>query len=118
MFREEASSVWIVTAPPLTVDGVDVPVIWSILLSRSWTLSVTLSSLPVAPEATKVMGVPLTVMVWPTEKPDDNESVPGAPDKAVTPVMGAGGVAWLLATLPVAMLSVLKKLSPASTADA
>ena len=33
-------------------------------------------------------------------------------------MIGAGGVAWLLARLPVAVLAVSKKLSPASTADA
>ena len=33
-------------------------------------------------------------------------------------MIGAGGVAWLLATLPVAVPVVSKKLSPASTADA
>ncbi|MGH6681790.1 MAG: hypothetical protein ACREDL_23290, partial [Bradyrhizobium sp.] len=36
----------------------------------------------------------------------------------MAPVIGAGVVALLLATLPVAVLSVLKKLSAASTADA
>ena len=44
--------------------------------------------------------------------------VPAAPDNGVAPVIGAGGVAWLLATLPVAVLAVSKKLSPASTAEA
>ena len=90
----------------------------SIFVNSVWTLSVMLTSLPVAPEATKVIGVPLTVMVSPGAKLDDSESVPAAPDKAVAPVIGAGGVAWLLATLPVAVLAVSKKLSPASTADA
>ena len=52
-----------VITPPLTVDGIVVPVIESIFASIVWTLSVRLSWLPVAPEATKVMGVPLTVMV-------------------------------------------------------
>ncbi len=71
-----------------------------------------------APDATKVIGVPLTVMVSPAAKPGDTELVPAAPDNSVAPVTGTGVVFWLLATLPVATPSVLKKLSPASTADA
>ena len=43
MLRLAASSVLIVIEPPWTVDGFDVPVIWSTLLSRVWMLSVTLS---------------------------------------------------------------------------
>src|SRR5262249_54596106 len=80
--------------------------------------SVTLIWLPVAPDATKVSVVPLTVMVLPTAKPDDSESVPAAPDSAVAPVIGAGVAAWLLTAFPIAVPSVLKKLSPAATADA
>src|SRR5450631_4408538 len=38
-----------VIAPPLIVEWFEVPVIESILLSKVWTLSVTLSWLPVAP---------------------------------------------------------------------
>ena len=57
-------------------------------------------------------------MVLPGAKLADNESVPAAPDRAVAPVTGAGGTAWLLTTLPVAVPSVLKKLSPAATAEA
>src|SRR6185437_13096285 len=90
----------------------------SIFVNSVWMLSVTLTSLPVAPEATKVIGVPLTVMVSPAVKLDDSESVPAAPDKAVAPVIGAAGTAWLLATLPIARLAVSKKLSPAAIADA
>ena len=45
----------------------------SIFVNSVWTLSVTLTSLPVAPEATKVIGVPLTVMVSPAAKLDDSE---------------------------------------------
>ena len=80
--RLAALSVCSVITPPLTVDGVEVPVIESIFDSSVWTLSVTLSWLPVAPEATKVMGVPLTVMVSPAAKLVESESVPAAPDKA------------------------------------
>ena len=77
----------------------------------------TLSWLPVAPEATKVIGVPLTVMVSPAR----NWSPANwcrAPDKAVAPVIGAGIAAWLLATLPTAIEDELKKSLPASIADA
>src|SRR6516225_5866509 len=51
-------------------------------------------------------------------KPAGSESVPAAPDKAVVPVIGAGGAAWLLATLPVAVPAGSKKSCPASTAEA
>ena len=68
MVRLAASSVLIVITPPWMVDGVEVPVIESIFANRVWMLSVTLSWLPVAPEATKVIGVPLTVMVSPAAK--------------------------------------------------
>src|SRR5690242_14164817 len=68
---------------------------------------------------TKVSVVPLTVIVSPAAKPGDSESLPEVPDSAVAPVIGAAGVAWLLtAAVPIAELSVLKKLSPASTAEA
>ncbi len=59
-----------------------------------------LSWLPVAPEATKVIGVPLTVMVSPAAKPAASELVPAAPDNAVVPLIGAGVPAWLLTALP------------------
>ena len=61
-------SVCSVITPPLMVDGVEVPVMELIFVSSVWMLSVTLSWLPVAPEATKVIGVPLTVMVSPAAK--------------------------------------------------
>src|SRR5580693_4624946 len=114
--RLAALSVCSVITPPLTVEGVEVPVIESILLSSVWTLSVTLSWLPVAPEATNVIGVPLTVMVLPAAKLVASESVPAPPDSEVAPVIGAASL--LLATLPVAVPAVLKKLSPAAIADA
>src|SRR5438445_7324052 len=116
--RLAASSVCSVITPPLTIEGVEVPVIWSILESSVWTLSVTLSWLPVAPEATKAICLPFTVMVSPGAKLVASESVLTAPDNSVAPVMGAGVAALLLATVPIAVPSVLKKLSPAATADA
>jgi len=116
---DEALSVCSVITPPWTVEGVVVPVIASILDSSVCTLSVTLSSLPVAPEATNLSVVPLTEMVSLGAKLAVSESVPAAPDKAVAPVMGAAvGVTWLVTAVPVAVPSVLKKLSPASTAEA
>ncbi len=57
-------------------------------------------------------------MVSPGAKLADKELVPAAPDSAVAPVTAAGGAAWLLTALPVAVPSVLKKLSPAATAEA
>src|ERR1700720_1994875 len=81
-------------------------------------LSVTLSWLPVAPAATKVMGVPLTVMVSPAAKLEASESVLAAPDNSVAPVIGAGIAALLLTALPVAVPAELKKSLPASNADA
>ena len=76
-----------VITPPWTVDGVDVPVIASIFDSSVCTLSVTLIWLPVAPDATKVIVVPLTVMVSFVAKLDVSEFVPEVPDSAVAPVM-------------------------------
>src|SRR5437868_4475447 len=58
-----------------------------------------LSWLPVAPEATKVIGVPLTVMVSPAAKSVASESVAAAPDNSVAPVIGAGTAALLLTAL-------------------
>src|SRR6266700_3633166 len=55
-------------------------------------------------------------MVSPAAKLADSEFVAAAPDNSVAPVTGAA--ALLLTTLPVAVPSVLKKLSPAVTADA
>ena len=115
--RFAVSSVRSEITPPLIVDELEVPVIESIFVNSVWTLSVTLSWLPVAPEATKVMGVPLTVMVSPGAKPAVSESEPAAPDKSVALVIGAGGVTWLLTALPVAAPAA-KKLFDAATADA
>src|ERR1035437_2357953 len=111
-----ALSVCSAITPPPTVDGVEVPVIESIFASSVWTLSVTLSWLPVAPAATNVTGVPLTVMVSPAAKLVVSESVLAMPDNSVAPVIGAGIAALLLTTLPVAVPAVLKKLSDAATA--
>jgi hypothetical protein len=74
---------------------------------------VTLSWLPVAPAATKVIGVPLTVIVSPAAKSVVSESVFAAPDNSVAPVIGTGVVALLLTTLPVAVPAELKKSLPA-----
>ena len=98
-----ASSVRSAITPPLTVDGFEVPVIESIFDNSVCTLSVMLSWLPTAPEATKVMGVPLTVMVSPAAKLVASESVFAAPDNSVAPVIGAGTAALLLTTLPAAV---------------
>src|SRR6267378_49799 len=73
--------------------------------------------LPVAPEATNVIGVPLTVMVSFAAKLVASESVAAAPDNNVAPVIGAGIVAWLLTALPVIVADGLKKLSDAAIAD-
>src|SRR5215210_904384 len=116
--RLAALSVWSLITPPLTVEGMEVPVIESILASSACTLSGTVSWLPDAPEATKVIGVPFTVMVSPTPKLVVSEFVATAPDSSVAPVIGAAGVALLLTTMPVAVPVVLKKSLPASMADA
>src|SRR5580700_7442846 len=121
MDRLAALSVWSVMTPPETVDGVEVPVIESIFFKSVWTLSVTLIWLPVAPEATNVNFVPLTVMESPATKPVVSVSEPaGNPDSVVVPLTyPCGGPAtWFCLTVPVSVPSVLKKLSPASTADA
>src|SRR5712691_4365452 len=76
-----------------------------------------LSCLPVAPEATNVIGVPLTVMVSPAAKSVASESVVAAPDSSVAPVMGAGVAALLLTTLAAIVADGLKKLSDAVSAD-
>src|ERR1700681_2918260 len=117
--KPAALSVCSAITPPLIVDGVEVPLIASIFVNSVWMLSVTLTWLPpTAPEATNVMGVPLTVMVSPAAKLVASESVLAAPDNSVAPVIGAGVAALLLTTLPVAVPAVLKKSLPASTADA
>src|SRR5882757_4259146 len=77
-----------------------------------------LSWLPVAPEATNVIGVPLTVMVSPGAKLVASESVPAPPDSLVAPVMGAGGAALLLTAVPEAVADGLKKLLDAAIAEA
>ena len=82
------------------------PVMLSILANRVETLSVTLSWLPVAPAATKVMVVPSTVMVSPAAKFVVIESVLAAPESKVAPVIGAGTAALLLTALPVVVASV------------
>src|SRR3984893_9328946 len=105
--------------PSLTVDGVVVPESASIFVSSVWTLSEVLTwLLPTAPEATKVMGAPLTVMVSPTEKLLDSELVPAAPDNSVAPLIDAGVAALLLAALPATVPAELKKSLPAATAEA
>ena len=107
-----------VMTPSLTVDGVEVPVIESIFESSVWTLSVTLTWLPVAPEATKVIGVPLTVMVSPGAKLVPSEFVPAPPDNSVAPLIDDGGAALLVTPLPVTVAAELKKSLPAWIADA
>src|SRR6478736_9143510 len=77
-----------------------------------------LSWLPVAPEATKVIGVPLTVMVSPAAKLAASESVGAVPESSVAPVIGAGTVSWLFTGVPVTVADGLKKLSDAVIADA
>src|SRR5579883_44763 len=103
-----------VTMPLVTLEGVEVPVSASILVSSCCTVSVTLTwLLPLAPEATKVMVWPFTVMVSPAEKAV--VSALPAPESVVVPLIGAA--AWLLAALPTTVV-VLKKLLPAATAEA
>src|SRR5438046_4798889 len=77
-----------------------------------------LTWLPVAPEATKVIGVPLTVMVSPAAKLAVRESVPTAPDNSVAPVTGSAGVALLLTALPPIVADGSKKSFDAAIADA
>src|SRR4051795_1278229 len=116
--RLAALSVCRVMRPPLTAEGIEVPVMESILASSVCTLSVMLSWLPAAPAATKLIAVPLTVMLSPGAKFVIRESVLTAPDSSVAPVIGAGTVALLLTTPPAAVPVVLKKSLPASIADA
>src|SRR5947208_8920846 len=121
--RELSAAIWAAElAPPGViataemVEGVEVPVITSIFESSVWTLSVIFTwLLPLAPDATKLICLPLTVMVSPGAKSVISELVAAAPDNAVAPVIGVA--ALLLTTAPIAV-SVLKKLSPAATADA
>src|ERR1700712_4029628 len=89
------------TMPPgPTVDAAVVRVIESIFANSVLTESVTLSWLPTAPEATNVIGVPLTVMVLPATKLAASGFVPATPANRVAPVIGAGVAAWLLTALP------------------
>src|SRR5271156_5307014 len=57
-------------------------------------------------------------MVSPGTKLVDNESVPAVPDSSVAPVMGAGGVAWLLTALPLAAADQSKNSLEAAIAEA
>ena len=54
--------------------------------------------------AEKLMVVPLTVMVSPLATLAEREFVPAVPDSAVALVTACGGVCWLAATAPVALL--------------
>ena len=100
----------------VTVEGFEVPVIWSILLQQR--LDAVGDVELVAGRARRHEGERGAV---------DGDGVAGgeagaieseraAPDSSVAPLIGAGGAALLLAPLPVAELSVLKKLSPAAIA--
>src|SRR5450432_173393 len=105
--------------PSLTVDGVVVPESASIFVSSVWTLSVVLTwLLPTAPEATKEIGLPLTVIVSPGAKLAASESVLAGPDNSVAPLIDAGGAALLSTAVPATVPAELKKSLPASTADA
>src|SRR6266446_3806002 len=91
-----------VTTPPATVDGVVVPVIVSIFVSKSVIGPLTLTWLRarfVAP-ATKVMIVPLTVTVSRGAKFAPIEFVAGAPESSVKGLIGAGGAALLFCAEP------------------
>lgn len=68
--------------------------------------------------AEKLMVVPLTVMASPLAKLAEREFVPAVPDSAVALVTACGGVCWLAATAPVALLEGSKNSFPATTADA
>lgn len=68
--------------------------------------------------AEKLMVVPLTVMVSPLAKLAEREFEGEVPDSAVALVMACGGVCWLVATAPVALLEGSKNSFPATTADA
>ena len=81
------------------------PVIAPIFASRVPTVSVTLSWLPTAPLATKVMVVPSTTMVSPAVKFVVSESLGLAPDSVVAAVIGAGVAALFNAAAPVTVES-------------
>ena len=91
MLRSCAVPVWSVMAPVEALMLGATPVIDWILPSSVPTVSVTLSWLAVAPEATSVSVVPLTVMVSPATKPFGNELLGAVPDNAVAAVIGAAG---------------------------
>src|SRR5215470_4092925 len=102
MFRFCPVPVCSVIAPVALIVGVT-PVIVPILLSNVPTVSLTLSWLPVAPEATKVNVVPSMVIWSPATKFVVRESLPAAPDNIVALVIAAP--ALLLTAAPVTVLS-------------
>ena len=105
MVRSDAVPECSVMTPWLITDGGADDVMPLILASRSSTVSVTLSWLPVAPDATKVNTVPLTVMVSPAAKPEVSESLGAVPDSAVVPLTCATGESWLLMVAPLRLVS-------------
>src|SRR3954465_680630 len=82
------------------VEGFVVPVMASILANNWPTLSVTLSWLPTAPAATKVITVPSTLIVSPAMKLVTSESLGDGPDSSVAAVIGADGGPALFETAP------------------
>ncbi len=106
MLRSEVVPVWICSAPAATLDELGVaPDSASNFCSSCVTLSVTLIwLLPVAPDATKVMFWPFTVMVSPAANAvlSEFEEVEAAPDSSVAPVMAEAPPVVLRSTwLPV-----------------
>src|SRR5260370_5729031 len=81
------------------------PVIAPIFVSKLPTVSVTLSWLPTAPAATKVIVVPSTTMVSPAAKFVVSESLGDGPDSVAAAVIGAGVAALFNAAAPVTGLS-------------
>jgi len=106
ILRSGASSVCRVMVPLLAVEvmveGVDVPVIESILLNKFWTVAVA-GSIWLAP-VPNVIEVPFTVMVSPAVNPSDDR------------VFATFAVERLLTALPVAVPAEKKSL-PAWVAD-
>src|SRR5260370_34008263 len=89
----------------MAVDGVGGPVMVSILPSKVATVSVTSTLIGTTPGAvvpvfTKLITVPLTVMVSPGAKLVPSAFAPAAPDNVVVPLMGTGLAALLSTTLP------------------
>src|SRR5437899_1674769 len=122
-FRLDPALLRNVIAPPLTVDGTVVPVMASIFPSKVPTVSVTsmlMGTTPgaVVPVFTKLITVPLTVMVLPGAKLAASESEAALPDNCVAPVIAAGGDAWLVTPPPDTVAAELKKSLPAAIADA